>query len=37
MMWNDVEHNELARNMVDIKVRKLPAVNHGKRLVGSFH
>jgi CBS domain-containing protein len=32
--FEDAEVDEVAQNMADIKVRRLPVVNHGKRLVG---
>jgi CBS domain-containing protein len=32
--FEDAELDEVAQNMADIKVRRLPVVNHGKRLVG---
>ena len=32
--FEDSELDEVAQNMADIKVRRLPVVNHGKRLVG---
>ena len=32
--FDDDDLDEVARNMADIKVRRLPVVNHDKRLVG---
>src|SRR5258708_21777341 len=32
--FEDAEVDEVAQNMADIKVRRLPVLNHGKRLVG---
>ncbi|HLH98581.1 MAG TPA: CBS domain-containing protein [Xanthobacteraceae bacterium] len=32
--FDDEELDEVAKNMADIKVRRLPVVNHAKRLVG---
>jgi CBS domain-containing protein len=32
--FEDAEVDEVAQNMADIKVRRLPVLDHGKRLVG---
>jgi CBS domain-containing protein len=32
--FDDQELDDVAKNMADIKVRRLPVVNHSKRLVG---
>jgi CBS domain-containing protein len=32
--FDDAELDEVAQNMADIKVRRLPVVDHSKRLVG---
>src|SRR4051812_45760341 len=34
--FDDDNVEEVARNMADIKVRRLPVMNHDKRLVGIF-
>jgi CBS domain-containing protein len=34
--FDDDNVDEVARNMADIKVRRLPVINHDKRLVGIF-
>ena len=34
--FDDDNVEEVARNMADIKVRRLPVINHDKRLVGIF-